>query len=68
MQYMCGKLFCENLEKIISEWLHFHVKIKYLKIKCTEMLECIKWKTVQNLDGNWSVRNLLWSIPGPQAL
>ena len=42
MSYICGKLFCESLGllKNMVESLHFHVKIKYLKIEYIEMREC----------------------------
>ena len=46
---MCGKLFCENLGllKNMVEWIHFHVKIKYLKTDCIEVHKHIAWNCVK---------------------
>ena len=48
MSYVCGKFACEYLGvKNMVEWLHLHVKTKYLKTECIEMWEHIVWNCMK---------------------
>ena len=71
---------CKN--QILENWVHWNAGIHYMKLReiaknCAGLFKfhlllsfkfTWKWEPVQKMDGYWSVRNLLWSISGPQAL